>query len=157
MRIPVYAGPRIVAYCDAVSIRRFLDAPNAEVVRKRKTNMVVQINLVSYGDDSKLRSIGDSPSPTYEEHLELHTLTVLKRFDDQIGHLVRWSDADAFNPHRFNPDHVQLAPQRGEPQCCPMISIAAKPAEAPRMPPARFCIKRDPLMPWSAGNSREVF
>jgi len=157
MRIPVYAGPRIVAYCDAVSIRRFIDAPNAEVVRKRKKNMVVQINLASYGDDSKLRSIGDGCSPTYEEHLELHTLTVLKRLDEQTGHLVRWSDADAFNPRRFNADHVQVTPQHDEPQRRSVISIAAKPAEAPRMPPARFCIKHDPSLPWSAGNSREIF
>ena len=50
--IPVFAGPRIIAYCDAVSIRRYLGAPNAEIVRKRKTGQVVQINLASYGDDS---------------------------------------------------------------------------------------------------------
>ena len=155
--IPVFAGPRIIACCDAVSIRRFIGAPNAEVVRKRKTNEIVQVNMASHGDDSMLRSTGDGPRPTYDEHLEVHTLTVLKRYDDETGRLVHWDSDDRFNPRRFNPDHVKIAPQPDEPERQPSVQIAATPARAPRTPPARFCVKRDPSLPWSAKNSREVF
>ncbi len=156
-RIPVYAGSRIIAFCDAVSVRRYLDAPNAEVVRKRKTGQIVQINLAPYGDDSILRSIGGGPSATYEEHLEAHTLVMLKRYDDACGQLVCWDADNSFNPRRFNPDRVQVARFADEPECRPVVQIVAKPANAPCMPPARFCVKRDPSLPWSAENSREVF
>jgi hypothetical protein len=127
------------------------------VVRKRKTNAIVQINLASYGDDSKLRSTSDSAWPTYDEHLELHTLTTLKRYDDQTGQLVHWDADDGFNPRRFNPDQVQVDRQPTGPACRPSVQIAAEGADAPSVPPARFCVKRDPAMPWSAENSRLVF
>ena len=155
--IPVFAGPRIIAYCDAVSIRRFIGAPNAELVRKRKTGEIVQVNLASHGDDSILRSPADGRSPTYEEHLEAHTLTVLKRYDDQSGRLMRWGADDSFNPRRFNPDHVLEARQPAEPEPRPLVEIAGKPADAPRVPLARFSVKRNSSLPWSAENSREVF
>ena len=155
--IPVFAGPRIIAYCDAVGVRRFIGAANAEVVRKRKTNKIVQINLLSHGDDSMLRSTADGPKPTYNERLDVHTVTALKRYDDRTGQLVRWDADDSFDPQRFNPDHVQTARLPEEPECRPVVEIAAKPADAPWMPPARFCVKRDPSLPWSAENSREVF
>jgi len=155
--IPVFSGPRIIAYCDAVSIRAYLTARNAEIVRKRKTGEIMQINLLPYGDDSTLCSIGDSASPTYEEQLEIHTLTVLKRYDDRSGRLVRWNEDDGFNPRRFNPDRVQVARQPDEPELRHVMEIASKPADAPRVPSARFCIRRNPSLPWSAENSREVF
>lgn len=155
--IPVFAGPRIIACCDAVSIRRFIGAANAEVVRKRKTGQIVQVNLASYGDDSKLRSTSDGASPTYDEHLDQHTMTMLKRCDTQTGRLVRWDSDDTFNPRRFNPDHVPMARRADEPQRCPSVQITARAAGAPRVPPARFSVKRDPALPWSADNNREVF
>lgn len=154
-RIPVYAGSRIIALCDAVSVRRFLEAANAEVVRKRKTNQIVQVNLASHGDDSMLRSAGDGSSPTYEERLEPHTLVTLKRYDD--GRLVRWGEGDGFNPRRFNPDSVQVVRLAEEAEQRPIVRVAAEPADAPRAPAARFSVKRDPSLPWSAENSREVF
>ncbi len=157
MRVPVYAGPRIIAFCDAVSVRRFLDAANVEIVRKRKTGKIVQINLASYGDDSKLPSIVGNANPTYEERLETHTLIMLKRFDERTQRLECWGDDDSFNPQRFNPDRVQIARHPNETESQRLVEIAAKPADAPRVPPARFCAKRDPELPWSAGNSREVF
>lgn len=104
MRIPVFAGPRIVAMCDRVGVRRYLSAPNAEVVRKRKTGEIVQINLVSHGDDSREPSGRRNARPTYEEHLESRSMIMLKRFDPETGQLVCWSDRDQFNPCRFNPD-----------------------------------------------------
>jgi hypothetical protein len=79
----------------------------------------------------------------------------LKRYDD--GRLVRWGEGDGFNPRRFNPDCVQVARRAEEPECRPKVQIAAEPADAPRMPQSRFIVKRDPSLPWSAENSREVF
>ncbi|HZV06191.1 MAG TPA: hypothetical protein VE999_14025 [Gemmataceae bacterium] len=107
MKIRVFAGPRIIDVCDSVSVRRYIGAPNAEVIRKRKTGQIVQINLLSYGDDSVQKPRHDSDHSTYEEHLGAHTLLMLKRVDPETGQLVRWSDRDQFNPRRFNPDTVQ--------------------------------------------------
>jgi hypothetical protein len=155
--IPVFAGPRIIACCDTVSIRRYVGAPNAEVVRRRKTNEIVQVNLASCGDDSMLRSTADSPSPTYNERLETRTLTTLKRYDDGTGQLVRWGISDSFGPRRFNPDHLVMAQRPDGPDRRSCSRIVAKPADAPRVQPARFSVKRDLSLPWSAENSRDVF
>ena len=87
--------------CDRVGVRRYIGAANAEVVRKRKTGEIVQINLHPHGDDSLLKPKGDSAHPTYEEHVGLRSLTMLKRVDPETGQLVRWSDRDQFNPIKF--------------------------------------------------------
>jgi hypothetical protein len=107
MRIPVFVGPRIVQMCDPISVRRYIGAANAEIVRKRKTGQIVQVNLLSHGDDSMEKSAKDSQHPTYEEHVGPHSLVMLKRVDPETGQLVRWSAHDQFNPRRFNPDTVQ--------------------------------------------------
>jgi hypothetical protein len=107
MKIPVFAGPRIVAMCDGVSVQRYLTAANARVVRKRKTGQIVQVNLSSHGDDSLLPSCHDGPCPTYTEHLGPRLLVTMKRVDTETGQLVRWSPRDGFNPHRFNPDLIR--------------------------------------------------
>ena len=106
MKIPVFAGPRIIDMCDPISVRRYIGAANAEVVRKRKTGQIVQVNLLSRGDDSAEKPTHDSNQPTYEEHVGVHSLVMLKRVDPETGQLVRWSDRDRFNPRRFNPDMV---------------------------------------------------
>ena len=106
MKIPVFAGPRIIDMCDAVSVRRYIGAANAEVVRKRKTGEIVQVNLLSHGDDSMEESAHDSAIPTYDERVGSRSLLMLKRVDPETGQLVRWSDRDQFNPRRFNPDAV---------------------------------------------------
>lgn len=155
--IPVFVGPRIIALCDAVSIRRYVGAPNAEVIRRRKTKEIVQVNLSSCGDDSMVRSTAGSPSPTYTEHLESHTLTTLKRYDDGTGQLVHWGLGDSFDPRRFNPDRLVMPRRPDCPDRRPCRQIATKPTDAPHVPPARFSVKRDPLQPWSAENSRDVF
>ena len=155
--IPVFVGPRIIALCDTVSIRRYVGAPNAEVIRRRKTKEIVQVNLASCGDDSMLRSTAGSPSPTYTEHLETHTLTTLKRYDDGTGQLVLWGASDSFDPRRFNPDRLVMPRRQDGPELRHCSQIATKPTDAPRLPPARFCVKRDPSLPWSADNSRDVF
>ena len=109
MKIRVFAGPRIIDTCDAISVRRYVGAPNAEIVRKRKTGEIVQVNLLSHGDDSVEKPRHDSHHPTYEEHVGAQSLLTLKRVDPEAGQLVRWSDRDQFNPHRFNPDLIQTS------------------------------------------------
>jgi hypothetical protein len=106
MRIPVFAGPRIIEMCDHISVRRYIGAPNAELVRKRKTGQIVQVNLEPHGDDSLLPSRHDDAGPTYREQLGPHPLVVVKRLNPATGQLVRWSDRDKFNPRRFNPDAI---------------------------------------------------
>lgn len=106
-KILVFAGPRIIDMCDAIGVQRYIGAPNVEVVRKRKTGQIVQVNVLSHGDDSQQKSGLDNGQPTYEEHVGSHSLVMLKRVDAETGQLVRWSDRDQFNPHRFNPDRVQ--------------------------------------------------
>ena len=107
MKIPVFVGPRIVEMCDGVSVRRYLDAANAEVVRKRKTGQIVQVNLSPHGDDSLFPSRHDDACPTYTEHLGPRLLVMMKRVDTETGQLVRWSPRDEFNPLRFNPDLIR--------------------------------------------------
>ena len=106
MRIFVFVGPRIIEICDDVSVRRYIGAPNAEVVRKRKTGQIVQVNLKPHGDDSLRPSLHDDAGPTYREQLGPHPLVVIKRLNPATGQLVRWSDRDKFNPRRFNPDAI---------------------------------------------------
>ena len=103
----MFVGPRIVDMCDAVGVRRYIGAANAEVVRKRKTGQIVQINLQSVGDDSLEKSAHENAHPTYEEHVGPGKRVVLKRVNPKTGQLVCWSDRDRFNPRRFNPDTAE--------------------------------------------------
>ena len=114
MKIPVFVGPRIIDVCDQISVRRYLGAANAEVVRKRKTGQIVQINLSQHGDDTLLKSEHDNARPTYEEHVGSRSLVVLKRVDPATGQLVCWSDRDQFNPRRFNPDVIGVSEARAQ-------------------------------------------
>ena len=100
MRILVFAGPRILDICDAVSVRRYLGAANAEVVRKRKTGQIVQVNLSSHGDDSQLPSRYDDFHPTYLEQVGPHPVVMLKRFDQRTGQLLRWPSEDGADAGR---------------------------------------------------------
>ncbi|MCC6394022.1 MAG: hypothetical protein IT167_25720 [Bryobacterales bacterium] len=109
MKIHVFAGPRIIDTCDSISVRRYIGAANAEIVRKRKTGEIVQVNLLSRGDDSIEKSRHDNHYPTYDEHVGAQSLLMLKRVDPKTGQLVYWSDRDQFNPRRFNPDLVSLS------------------------------------------------
>jgi hypothetical protein len=98
MKILVFAGPRIIDICDAVGVRRYIGAANAEIVRKRKTGQIVQVNLSSHGDDSQLLSRFDDCHPTYQEHLGPHPVVMLKRFDQRTGQLLRWPSEDQDQP-----------------------------------------------------------
>lgn len=108
-RIPVYSGPRIIEMVDAVGLRRYLAAPNAEPIYKRKTREVVQVNLRQIADDSELRSRAGGRAFTYEESLDegKASVMVLKRYDETQRAYVRWSDQDGFDPFRFNPDRIK--------------------------------------------------
>jgi len=158
MSILVIAGSRVIDQCDQHGVLRYLSAPNAKVIRRKRTGEVVRVELFPRGDDSRLRSVGDDHTPTYEEHLEVHHVTVLKRLDPGTGQLVRWSPEDSFAPGRFNPDRLPVARVKER-----VVGLRrtddrpARPADAPTVPPARFCVKRNQSLPWSEANSIPVF
>jgi hypothetical protein len=115
--IPVYrmdftrAGEPLafpLAIATPSSAARYLYCPNSEVILKRKTKEVVQINLYSVSDDSSVRSTAGSPASTYREELGDDHLTVLKKVR-RGGRLVKWNDRDGFNPFRFNPDLIETS------------------------------------------------
>ena len=60
-RIPVSSGPRIVEFAGPERVRYLLLAPNAKVVRRRKTQAIVAIVLEPYGDDHRLRQRAGNP------------------------------------------------------------------------------------------------
>ena len=104
MLIPVYLNARIVDMIDPIAARRFATAPNATVIRKRKTGAIVQINLVAMviGDD-RPGAREDSRVFTYQEPLKPAPIPMLKLVGE-TGVFRRWNSRDAFNPRRFNPD-----------------------------------------------------
>jgi hypothetical protein len=58
IRIPVFAGPRCIEYAGPERLVRLLAAPNAIPIIQRKTRAVVRVELLAYGDDSRLPSVG---------------------------------------------------------------------------------------------------
>jgi hypothetical protein len=87
-----------------------MGAPNIKVVRARKTREIVRLNLIRQAADSEAPGVaarGDLKY-TYEESPAQRPLVVLKRFDPETGRFVKWSDDDAFNPFRFNPDALPV-------------------------------------------------
>ena len=98
---------RCIDLCTAITVGRYLYAPNADVILERKTHQVVRINLYAHGDDSRLHSFSGSPATTYTEQVsEEHSLVVVKKLN-RHGALVKWSDKDSFTPGRFNPDRIR--------------------------------------------------
>ena len=90
--------------CDQEQARKYLKAPNAKVVRARKSGLIVEVHVKSHGDDCNRRSTGGGQSTTYEENIAEHPLVTLKIW---TGRRFReWKDKDAFNPRRFNPDLI---------------------------------------------------
>ncbi len=82
-----------------------------EVVRARKTGRIVRVTITPLAmdhDDPPHGGHGDLKL-TYEEELAGKVITVLKRYDARTGQYVRWTDADAFDPFRFNPDRLPPA------------------------------------------------
>jgi hypothetical protein len=60
-RILVSAGPRIVEIAGPERVRQLLAAPNVVAIRKRRTGAIVAIQLLEYGDDSRLRTRDGNP------------------------------------------------------------------------------------------------
>jgi hypothetical protein len=54
-RIPVVSGPRLLEMAGMERVLALLEAPNAVPVRVRKTKAIAAIQLVAYGDDTRLR------------------------------------------------------------------------------------------------------
>ena len=55
-RVPVFAGPRCIEYAGPERLVRLLAAPNAIPIIQHKTKTVVRVELLSYGDDTRLKS-----------------------------------------------------------------------------------------------------
>ena len=60
-RVLVTAGPRIIEIAGPERVRQLLAAPNAVPVRKRKTGAIVAIQLLEWGDDSRLHTRDGNP------------------------------------------------------------------------------------------------
>ena len=60
-RILVTAGPRIVEIAGPERVRRLLSAPNVKIIRKRKTGAIGAIQLLEWGDDSRLHTRDGNP------------------------------------------------------------------------------------------------
>jgi len=50
--VPVFAGPRLLEFATGRRLQQLVEAPNAEVVVRRRDQVIVQINLAEAGDDS---------------------------------------------------------------------------------------------------------
>jgi len=67
---------------DPARVARLLQAPNIEVIRKRKTQQIVEIHLFEAGDDSRLESIAGSSlflSHKHENEFNPPNVWTLKR------------------------------------------------------------------------------
>ena len=87
-RILVTAGPRIVEIAGPERVRQLLAAPNAVAVRKRKTGAVVAIQLLEWGDDSRLHTCDGYPqklSHCHETPENPHGVWTLKRLAPPAG------------------------------------------------------------------------
>ena len=51
-RVPVFCACRILELADPARVRQLAKAPNTELIRKRKTGQIVQVNIFVAGDDS---------------------------------------------------------------------------------------------------------
>jgi hypothetical protein len=106
MRIPIFQGERHLGFVrDAGTLRRYSDATNVKLVRKRGTILRIEVTAVP-ADPDTARGIGpNSVMATYEDSFPTGPLTTLKRINPD-GHFERWGADDGFNPRRFNPDQV---------------------------------------------------
>src|SRR5262249_47333592 len=81
-RIPVMAGPRCVEFAGPARVQKLIGASNVKIIRKRKTGSIVEIQLLEYGDDSRIPSKWGNPqklSTDYETPDNPHGVWTLKR------------------------------------------------------------------------------
>ena len=50
------AGPRYIELAGPERVRRLAQASNVKVVRRRKTGMIVELQLREFGNDARLRA-----------------------------------------------------------------------------------------------------
>jgi hypothetical protein len=58
------AGPRCIEFAGPARVQRLVQAANVKIVRKRKTGNIVEIQLLEYGDDSRLPGKWGNPQAT---------------------------------------------------------------------------------------------
>ena len=63
-RIPVFAGPRLIEIADTQQAHWLISAPNATVVRQRRTGQIVEIHLANWADESSLAPRWGNPLKT---------------------------------------------------------------------------------------------
>jgi len=60
-KIPIMAGPRCIERAGPERLLRLAGAPNIQVVRQRKTGNIVEVQVLEFGDDSRLPSKYGNP------------------------------------------------------------------------------------------------
>lgn len=106
----IFEGEQATDLCDQAAARKYVDAPNAKVIRAHRSGEIVEVHIKPHGDDTKRRSTAGGRSLTYEEVVAEQHLVTLKIWDGE--RFRRWTAQDGFNPRRFNPD--RLAKDRRE-------------------------------------------
>jgi hypothetical protein len=67
-RIPVSSDPMLIEFAGPERVRFLLGAPNARIVRKRKTRAIVAMVLEPYGDDSRVHEHNGNPQRLSHNH-----------------------------------------------------------------------------------------
>lgn len=67
-RVPVFSGPRCLEYADQARLRVLMQAPNIEVVRRHKDKRIVELQMLSMGDESALKDGQGNPRRHSHDH-----------------------------------------------------------------------------------------
>jgi hypothetical protein len=97
----------LIEFADPERVRCLLMAPNARVVRKRKTQAIVAILLEPYRDDSRLHARGGNPQKLFhngETPENPHGVWTFQKAGD-TGRRIKQAHSPR-PPHRFG-QHLQ--------------------------------------------------
>jgi len=67
-KIPIMSGPRCIERASPERLLRIAKAPNVLVVRQRKTGTIVEVQVLEFGDDSRLPSKWSNPLKLSTNH-----------------------------------------------------------------------------------------
>ena len=62
------AGPRCIEIAGPERVRKLMLGCNVNVIRKRKTGVIVEIQVQQYGDDSRMPSRWNNPQKLSHNH-----------------------------------------------------------------------------------------
>lgn len=88
----MYAGDRLVEFCDQQRAQALSGAANVSVVRMRSSREIARINITALKvDDTARTPSGGSSRPFYIEVLDANPhLPMLKRYNEKLGGFERW-------------------------------------------------------------------